>query len=221
LLGGTIALLEVWDQPGYLFPDDNAALSRIAAEVEHARARQAPGAGHGSGQQPHDPNSRLPAVLQSLPLDIPALTAALGDGFVTQPLLTSSSRTIREFAQFFPTDDQQVVFRQACRKLAHEFGGYSTTRTSVLFTVKSCDDPREQVIVAIHPGWSEVDERGVPFEASPQLIAKRSGCTLAHVEKRLENFPEFPFRSAGCRLLCGALSVDVLTQIVASRQGTR
>jgi hypothetical protein len=221
LLGGIIAFLEVLDQPRLLFPNDKEVLSRIAAGMEHARARQAPAAGHGSGQGPQDPNSRLPDALQSLPLDIPALTTALGDGFVSPPLLTSSSRTIREFSQFFPTDDQQMVFRLACQKLAHEFGGYSTTRTSVLFTVKPDDDPREQVIVAIYPSWSELDERGVPFEASPKLIAKRSGSTLAHVEKSLGNFPEFIFRSAGCRLICGPLSVDVLTQIVASRKANK
>jgi hypothetical protein len=148
----------------------------------------------------------LPAAL--------ALAVEQGADFVTSPLVTRSSRTIREFARCLPTARQAEDFRLACQKLALEFGGYSTNRTSVLFTVKPKGAVQEQVIVAIHPSWSEVDETGVPFEASPQLIAERTGHALAIVKQRLANFPEFPFRSAGCRLICGPQSVDVLVRLV-------
>jgi hypothetical protein len=213
LLGGVIALLELWDRPGFMFPKESDALARIAAEVEAARARAAAPAGIGAS---HNPIPRLPAALKSLPLDIPALTTAMGDDFVTPPLLTSSSRTIGEFAAFFPTEDQQSVFRLACQKLAREFGGYSTTRTSVLFT--RLIEARERVIVAIHPCWSEVHEKGVPFEVSAELIAAQRGWTLAYTNSRFDVFPEFPLRSASCRLLCGPLSVDVLIGLVASHE---
>jgi len=170
-----------------------------------------------SEQIPHlDPESSLPVELQLLPVDLPGLVTAMGDDFGTPPLLSPTARTIQELTELLPSEVQRAVFRLDCQRLALAFGRYSTTRTSVLFTASSGSDAREQVVVALHPAWAELDETGVPFVAFPRLIASRTTSTADQVERGLARFPVGPlWAERGCRLLTSAGDVDVMVGLVS------
>jgi hypothetical protein len=114
---------------------------------------------------------------------------------------------------------QRAVFRLACQRVALAFGRYSTTRTSVLFTASSGGDAREQVVVALHPAWAELDETGVPFVAFPRLIASRRTCATEQVETELARFPVGPlWAERGCRLLTSARDVEVMVAVVSAER---
>ena len=226
-IAAVIAFLEVWDRPRRLFPDDATALARVAEAIRKAREKERLGQSSGQLDNGLDPplnsgfpdaESDLPAELQLLPMDLPGFATALGDEFSTPPLLTPSARTIQELTQLLPSDWQQTVFRLACQRLALAFGGYSTTRTFVLFTITPDNDPREQVVVALHPAWAELDETGVPFVAAPQPVARRNGNSTESVEQEMTRFPAGPlWADSGCRLLTGEHDIDVLIRLISGQ----
>jgi hypothetical protein len=234
-----IAFLEVFDRPQWLFPNGPNALARIASSIAKKRAEQEQSATRGqligtAGQSagaaqrpptnadrarattgPPDPESSLPPELQLLPMDLPAITTALGDEVSSPPLLTPSARTIQELKQLLPSEMQQTLFQVACQRLALAFGNYSTTRTSVLFAVVPDDDPREQVAVAIHPAWAELLDAGVPFVAKPEVLARRNGASAASIEQELAHLPPSPlWAESRCRLLTNTQDVDRLIALV-------
>jgi hypothetical protein len=226
-IAAAIAFLEIWDRPRRLFPDDATALARVVAgirrdrEKEQQERRRPSAGGADSGAVAAvdpvapDPESSLPVELQLLPMDLPGFAAALGDDLSTPPLLSSSARTIQELTQLLPSDAQREVFRLVCQRLAAAFGGYSTTRTAVLFTVTPEHDLREQVAVAIHPAWAELDDTGVPFVVTPQLIAMRTGDSPQNVKDELARFPPGSlWAESGCRMLSGIGDVDALVALV-------
>jgi hypothetical protein len=234
-----VAFLEVFDRPRWLFPDGPDALARIASSIAKKRAEQEQSAAHGqmigTAGQPTgatqglptntdraratigspDPESSLPPELQLLPMDLPAITTALGDDVSSPPLLTPSARTVQELRQLLPSEVQQFVFQVACQRLALALGSYSTTRTSVLFAVVPDDDPREQVAIAIHPAWAELLDTGVPFVAKPEVLARRNGTSAASIEEELAHLPPSPlWAESGCRLLTNTQDVDRLIALV-------
>lgn len=215
-VAAVIAFLQLWDGPIFLFPDDETVLARVADRIRKDREKYQQGP---VSPEPPDAESSLPVELQLLPVDVPGLVAAMGDEFGTPPLLSPTARTIGELTELLPSQVQREVFRLACRRLALAFGRYSTTRTCVLFTASSGSDAREQVVVALHPAWAELDELGVPFVAFPRLIASRRTCTIDEVERELARFPVGPlWAERGCRLLTSARDVDVMVGLVSVEQ---
>src|SRR6266487_687778 len=211
-IAAVIAFLEIWDRPAALLPDDEAVLARVAGSIRKAREKEER---NPMNLEPPDAESDLPVELQLLPMDLPGLVTAMGDELSAPPLLTPSARTIQELTELLPSDAQRTLFRLACQRLALVFGRYSTSRTSVLFTDSSDNDEREQVVVAIHPAWAELDETGVPFVASPRLIARRKTRTTEQVQLDLDRFPVGRlWAERGCLLITSEDDVDRLADLL-------
>ena len=84
-----------------------------------------------------------------------------------------------------------------------------------MFTASSGSDAREQVVVALHPAWAELDKSGVPFVAFPRVIASRNR-TTEQVERELARFPVGPlWAERGYRLLTSAGDVDAMVGLVS------
>jgi hypothetical protein len=232
-IGSVISMLELRDRPRVLFPSQDVALDRVVEQRQRrlekrkrkserqrktaARKEKVKGSATVAHVTPA-PAELLPPGLKRLPLDLPGFVRALGDDLATPPLLTPTSRTISELRELLPSDRQKDVFQLACQQLAAEFGAYSTTRTSVLFTITPSPDRGELVAVALHPAASELNDTGVPFRAAPELAAGRSGTALDHVEQELARFPVSTlFPDSGCRLLTSASEVARLIEMLHCR----